>query len=192
MTRRLAWCGLVGVSVFLSFGARRLGAGGAEPPAPAGLVRMALRDIRIDAETQGPLVVLTTVKGDRALLILIGHAEGMAIAQRVHKLPPPPRPMTHDLLERVLTRLGGTLDRVVITRIVQGTFYAELVVRRDKGLLRIDCRPSDAMALALRAGAPIYCARGVLDEAGADPGPLRKAPPARPPRPKPAKPKNVL
>ena len=183
MRWRLARCGLVSVALFLSFSARRLGAGDA--PAPVGIVRMVVLDVRVDPDTQDPLVVLTTVKKDRALLVLIGHAEGVAIAQRFHKMPPAPRPMTHDLLKRVLTRLGGALDRVVITRLVAGTFYAELVVRRGTEVLRIDCRPSDAMALALRAGAPIYCNQAVLDEAGVKPN---EPPPAR----KPARPKKFI
>ena len=77
--------------------------------------------------------------------------------------------MTHDLLANVLKSLGARLDRVAVTRLHQGTFYAELTVRRANALLRIDARPSDALALALRTGAPVYVARPVLDEAGLKP-----------------------
>lgn len=158
-----------------------LGAGEAASSAPAGLVRMILRDVKIDAQAQTPVVILTTPRNDRALLILIGHAEGLAIAQRLGKLPKPPRPMTHDLLKLLLDGLGAKLDRVVITRIEDNTFFAELVVRQGKATRRIDCRPSDAMALALRAKAPIFCATSVVDQAGIDPDELPKAPePKRP------------
>jgi bifunctional DNase/RNase len=170
--RRLALA--VVVALLVGPGARRLGA--AQAPAPKGLVRMDVHDVKIDPDTHAPLVVLTTAKRNRALLVLIGHAEGLAIAQRLHKLPPPPRPMTHDLLRNVITRLGGTLERMAITKIEDGTFYGELAVRQGKKLVRIDCRPSDGMALALRAGVPIFCAKAVLDEAGVDPGPLPEEP----------------
>jgi bifunctional DNase/RNase len=173
------------LALIIGLGAGRLGAGAT--PAPDGLVRMTIDSVRVDPETQSPLVLLTTAKRDRALLVVIGHAEGMAIVQQLRKLPKPPRPMTHDLLQRVLTRLGGTLDRVAITRLTEGTFYGELVVRQGDKLLRIDCRPSDAMALALRADAPIYCAPKVLEEAGVDfepPDGDPPKPPARPDKPK--------
>ena len=154
------------IVLLLSLGAGRPGAG--ETPAPDGLLRMTLDDVRMDPETQSPLVVLTAAGKKRSLMVLVGHAEALAIAQRLRKLPPPPRPMTHDLLAGVLLRLDGTLDYVAITRLVEGTFYGELVVRQGKKVLHIDCRPSDAMALAVRVGVPIYCAPKVLEEAGVD------------------------
>ena len=183
MKWRLARCGLASVALFLSLSARRVGAGDA--PAPDGIVRMVVREIVHDPKLNAAIVVLTTVRKDLVLPIIVGMAEGSAIAQRVHKLPPPPRPMTHDLLQRVMGRLGARLDRAVVTRLHENVFYAELVVRRGTEVLRIDCRPSDAMALALRAGAPIYCNQAVLDEAGVKPN---EPPPAR----KPARPKKFI
>ena len=183
MRWRLARCGLASVALLLTFSTRRLGAGDA--PAPDGIVRMVVSEIVHDPKLNVAIVALTTVRKDLVVPIIVGMAEGSAIAQRVQKLPPPPRPMTHDLLKRVMGRLGGRLDRAVVTRLHRDVFYAELVVRRGAELLRIDCRPSDAIALALRAGAPIYCNQAVLDQAGVKPN---EPPPAR----KPARPKKFI
>lgn len=171
------------VSIVLMACSSGPGAGEAASPAPAGLVRMTLDDVKIDAQTHTPLVILTAASKDRALVVLIGHAEALAIAQHLGKLPAPPRPMTHDLLKLLLDGLGATLERIVITKIEDNTFFAELVVRQGKATRRIDCRPSDAMALALRTKAPIFCAKSVLDQAGVDPGELPKGPEPKPDRP---------
>lgn len=187
MTRRLVCCALL-ASILAGAGARRLGAG--QPPgkpAPPGAVPMVVRTVGMDPAAGAPIVVLETAGKDRCLLIIIGPAEAVAIARPLHDAPPLPRPMTHDLLGSVLTRLGGTLTRIVITRLADNTFYAELVVQQGRALVRIDARPSDAMALALRAKAPILVAREVLDKAGLEPGQLpdalkpRKKPPSKPP-----------
>jgi len=182
MSRRVACCGLVVAASLLPLGARHLGAGEVPTPAPDGLVRMTVSDVSVDPDTHAPLVVLTTARRDRALVILIGHAEAIAILQRLRGAPAPPRPMTHDLLATVLSRLGGKLNRIAVTRLARGTFHAELVVRRGEQMLRIDSRPSDAMALALRAGAPIFVARAVLNEAGIRPHELPPRQPPSPPR----------
>ncbi|MCX8000636.1 MAG: bifunctional nuclease family protein, partial [Leptospiraceae bacterium] len=78
----------------------------------------------------------------------------------------PPRPMTHDLLMTIVNHLGGKVIRVVIDEIIDNTFYAKLSLRKDEEIIVIDARPSDSIALALRAGAPIFVASKVFDEAG--------------------------
>lgn len=200
-TWRLACCGLLAICMALGTGARRLGAGERgprqprpappapprdKPPAPKNLVPVTIRDVGLDPVLQAPVVILETAKKDRVLLVVIGHAEALAILRQLHHAEPPPRPMTHDLLNSIIISLGGKLSRVVITRLANNTFYGELVVQHGKRAVRIDTRPSDAMALALRAGAPIFVAREVLDEAGLAPGQLPKGlePEKKPRRPR--------
>ena len=185
MTRRLACCGLALSLLVSGVAARRQGAGEAAAPAPEDPARVTIRDVRPVPEAQGALVVLETTKKDRLLLVVIGQPEALAILSQLGGAAAPPRPMTHDLLKNVIAQLGATLDRIVVTRFQDGTFYAELVLRRGDAILRVDARPSDAMALAQRAGASIFVARQVLDEAGTRPDELREreapAPPRRPP-----------
>ncbi|MFP4057714.1 MAG: bifunctional nuclease family protein [Candidatus Brocadiia bacterium] len=184
MKGRLALGALLAVSLGGALGAGRLEAGeGAPQEAPDGLVAMTIRDVKLDLATHSPLVILESAQKDRALIIVIGHSEAIAILRRLREAEPLPRPMTHDLLGRVISRLGGTLRRIVITRLEGGTFYGELVVQRGQTTLRIDSRPSDAMALALRMDAGIFVAQSVLEEAGVEPGELPdiKEPEEKPP-----------
>ncbi|MCX7643554.1 MAG: bifunctional nuclease family protein [Armatimonadetes bacterium] len=101
------------------------------------------------------VVFLTPEKGDRVLRVWIGDAEAMAIVAALNDIPFP-RPMTHDLLLSAIKALGGKVERVVITDLRDNTFYATIVLRDEKGLKELDARPSDSIALALRAKAPIF------------------------------------
>ncbi len=101
------------------------------------------------------VVFLAPEKGDKVLRVWIGDAEAMAIAAALNEIPFP-RPMTHDLLLSAIKALGGTVERVVITDLRDNTFYATIVLRDEKGLKELDARPSDSIALALRAKAPIF------------------------------------
>ena len=130
------------------------------------LVPVRVLDVKLDEQTGAPLVILTTQKGDRYLVIVVGHAEALAILRELRQHPPMPRPLTHDLLRNVIRGLGARVERVVVTRLVEGTFFADLILRRGKETIRVDARPSDAMALALKVGAKLFVARKVLDEAG--------------------------
>jgi uncharacterized protein len=123
-----------------------------EPEGLIGEVRLILRDSR-----------------GRRLAVHIGAFESMAIHNALQK-EAPERPLTHDLMRNLLDRLGATLERVVVDDLWQGTFYAKLHLSRPKApALELDCRPSDAIALALRLQAPIYVAEHVLaEEAEAD------------------------
>ena len=116
------------------------------------------------------IVLLKEAEGPRFLPIWIGQNESEAIAMRLQGATPP-RPLTHDLLNMVITELGAEVEYIVVTDLNQGVFRADLALRRDGGRQLLDVRPSDAIALALRTQAPIYCEAAVLAEAGIVPSP---------------------
>ncbi|HOK13982.1 MAG TPA: DUF151 domain-containing protein [Candidatus Kapabacteria bacterium] len=111
-------------------------------------------------------LILKEVDGERRLPIIIGAFEAQAIALEMEGVTPP-RPMTHDLIKNILDQMGATLTEVIISDIVEGTFYAKLVFE-DLGI-EIDSRPSDAIAIAVRVGCPIYVNAEVLQETGVSP-----------------------
>jgi uncharacterized protein len=113
----------------------------------------------------GFVVLLKGDEDERALPIFIGAAEAQSIAIRINGMEAP-RPLTHDLMKNLLDLLECRLLRVEVCDLKEGTFYAILVLDRDGAELRLDARPSDAIALGLRCGAPIYVALRVLAEAG--------------------------
>ena len=113
----------------------------------------------------GFAVLLKGVKDERSLSIFIGAAEAQSIALSINKVEVP-RPLTHDLLKNLLDYLECRLMRIEVCDLKDGTFYARLVLERGGMEMQIDCRPSDAIALALRADAPIYVDEKVMDEAG--------------------------
>jgi len=111
-------------------------------------------------------VILLRSPGDkRAVPVFIGAPEAQAIAIQIEKVEVP-RPLTHDLFKNVLDCFECRLKRAIISRLEQNTFYAVLVLERDGVETEVDSRPSDAIALALRCGAPILLARQVMDQAG--------------------------
>jgi bifunctional DNase/RNase len=128
---------------------------------------MALVGVRVEVPTNQPIVLLREEGGQRYLPIFIGPPEATAIVYALQGMETP-RPMTHDLFKTVLDELGTRLERVVITELHDGTFYAEIELVRDGGSYRISSRPSDAIALAVRMDhpVPIYATEPVLDEAG--------------------------
>ncbi len=113
-----------------------------------------------------PVVVLRSEDG-RILPIYIGLAEAMAIHTAL-KGEIPPRPMTHDLLIDVISRLNAKVERVVIDDLIDNTFYARLVLRQNDTTIEIDARPSDSIAIAVRTSCPIFIEEKVLDEAGTE------------------------
>jgi bifunctional DNase/RNase len=119
-------------------------------------------------------VILKDVQGDTVLPIWVGLYEANAIALEVEKATTP-RPMTHDLLKNVMQGLNATLQRVVVTELKDDTFYAVLWLEQDGETVTIDCRPSDAIALALRADCPIYVNEEVLRVAKVIPNPADQA-----------------
>jgi bifunctional DNase/RNase len=128
------------------------------------LVEMSIRGLMIDPITNMPIVILKDADDKRTLPIWVGPVEANAIAIQMENITTP-RPMTHDLLVRVMADLGATVDRVVVADLSENTFYAQLILRRADGVIVVDARPSDALALALRTKARVFVSEHVLDRA---------------------------
>ncbi len=128
------------------------------------LVEMSIRGLMIDPITNMPIVILKDADDQRTLPIWVGPVEANAIAIQMENITTP-RPMTHDLLVRVMADLGATIDRVVVADLAENTFYAQLILRHGEGVVVIDARPSDALALALRTKARVFVSEHVLDRA---------------------------
>jgi len=124
-------------------------------------IEMRIRGLMMDPNTNMPIVILKDVASDTVLPIWVGIYEANAIAIEIEKLAAP-RPMTHDLTRNLIQYMNGRLDRVVITELKDDTFYAVLWLTQSGEPLTVDARPSDAIALALRADCPIYVAEPVL------------------------------
>lgn len=127
-------------------------------------VEMFVGGLVLDPSTQAPIVVLKDATGQITLPIWIGIAEATSIASAIKQVAMP-RPLTHDLFHDLLLELGVTVQRVVITELKDSTYFAELVLGQGDRAFLLDSRPSDAIAMALRAHAPIYVTRQVLDQA---------------------------
>jgi bifunctional DNase/RNase len=125
---------------------------------------MELRRIIISEVDEHQVVILKEVEGDRSFPIVIGIFEATSINRRV-KRENSPRPLTHDLIASVVELLGGDIQDIVINELQEHTYFAKLRVRKDGELIEVDCRPSDAIALAVTAKVPIYVAEDVLGEA---------------------------
>ena len=129
-----------------------------------GLVEMEINKIRIDERRGEQIIVLKERGGNRMLPIIIGISEVTAIKMKVSGVTPP-RPLTHDLLQATIEQLGAKVEKIIISKLEFNTFFAQLVLRtKDGGTTAVDARPSDSIALALRADAPIFVAPQVLDQ----------------------------
>ncbi len=122
-------------------------------------IEMVVEGLTIDPLTNSPVLILKDLKGEETLPIWIGVLEATSIATVLEKIDVG-RPMTHDLLRTIVKDLGARILRVEICDLRNNTFYALLHIEKDGECLQIDARPSDAVAIALRSGAPIF----VLDE----------------------------
>ena len=131
------------------------------------VVRMELSRIFIREMTDMQIIELTEVDGDRTFPIVIGLPEAFAINRRLKGIEIP-RPQTHDLLASVIGNLGGELKEIVVTDLVDGTFFARLVIEQDGESVEIDSRPSDAIALGVAENVPIYVSEEVLAQTEAD------------------------
>lgn len=133
------------------------------------MVLVQIASLALDPRSNQPVIVLRPVDDEpgegRLLPIWIGHPEATAILLALEGVEPP-RPLTHDLMKNVIGALDAVLERVEVTRVDEGTFYAALIVRAEERTLAIDARPSDSIALAIRFGAPIFVHEEVLDTAG--------------------------
>jgi len=129
------------------------------------MIEMTIDSIRVSLMNYQRVVILKEKMARRYLPIWIGPAEADAIAvklQGVHV----PRPLTHDLLSLVIDSLGATIDSIIVSDLKSDTFYAKIILNVDGEQMEIDSRPSDALALAVRAEVPIYADEAVLDKAG--------------------------
>ncbi|MGO9275360.1 MAG: bifunctional nuclease family protein [Terriglobia bacterium] len=124
-------------------------------------VEMKIRGLMMDPVTNMPIVILKDVNGGSVLPIWVGIYEANAIALEIEKVATP-RPMTHDLIKNVLAGLDAHVHKVVVTELREDTFYALIWLEREGQVLSIDSRPSDALALALRADCPIFVEDEVL------------------------------
>jgi bifunctional DNase/RNase len=134
-------------------------------------IEVTIRGLIPDPITSMPVVVLAEKEGKRVLPIWVGKFEGDAIALQIENIETP-RPMTHDLLKSVITDLSGEVERVVVCALKENTFYATIDIRSPQGVATIDARPSDAIALALRTGSPVFVEESVMQSVNkeADPG----------------------
>ena len=124
---------------------------------------MLIYGVSFDLVGKQPIVLLKTADGNKFLPIWIGHPEAAAILMKLQSQAPP-RPMTHDLVSDMLEQLGAQIVRITVTELRENTFYAQITVQQDGSEIEIDSRPSDAIALAIRAGAPIFAADRVIEE----------------------------
>ena len=119
-------------------------------------IEVKIRALMMDPNSGTPIIILKDVNSETMLPIWVGAYEANAIALEIEKIAPP-RPMTHDLLRNLIVELGLKVERVVVTSLRENTFYAVIELIGESGeAMRLDSRPSDAIALALRADCPIY------------------------------------
>ncbi|MBC8491519.1 MAG: bifunctional nuclease family protein [Candidatus Marinimicrobia bacterium] len=131
------------------------------------MIRVNLDKIIFYPPSKGYAIILKEIDGNRQLPVIVGVFEAQSIALALQQVKMP-RPMTHDLFVRVLTRLGASVQEVVINDLIDGTFYAKITLKNkhDQFLVHIDSRPSDAIAIALRVDADIIVSESVMEEAG--------------------------
>ncbi len=145
----------------------------AAPPKPTGAQEVDVVAVMVDQSTQQPTVLLQGKRDKRSVALAIGLAEATGIAVPLQGVTPP-RPLTHDLFLTLFGRLNVTLTRVVITDLRDDIFYAIVYLNAGGPELQLDARPSDAIALAIRAKVPVLVEERVFDKAGSS------APPRRP------------
>lgn len=129
------------------------------------MVEVQLAAVRVDLQTKNPVVLLQELEGSRTLPIFIHATEARAIAL-VLEGHVPARPLTHDLMKNLLEALGATLERVSVTELNEGIYFAEMHLRARGEPVVVPCRPSDALALAVRTGSPIFVADDLLEAEG--------------------------
>ena len=128
------------------------------------LVEVKVQSLGLDRASNNPVVILQEQGGERVLPIWIGPGEASAIAMHLADWSFS-RPLTHDLLVSVLGGLGGSLEKVIITAVVENTYFAQLIIRRNGSVISVDARPSDSIAVALRMKAQIFAEEALLEPA---------------------------
>ncbi len=136
----------------------------AAPGATSDDVEVRIRGLMMDPVTNMPMIVLKDMSGEGVLPIWVGIFEANAIALEIEKSSTP-RPMTHDLLRNTLRALDARVTRVVVSDLRDDTFFAVIWMERNGEVMTLDARPSDALALAMRADCPIYVSRAVMENA---------------------------
>jgi bifunctional DNase/RNase len=126
------------------------------------MVEVKVQSLGLDRTTNTPVVILQEQDGTRVLPIWIGPGEASAIAMELAGMKFS-RPLTHDLFASVILGLGGSLQRVMITKVIDNTYYAELIIQRNAEVISVDARPSDSIAIALRMAAAIYTTEDLLE-----------------------------
>jgi len=135
---------------------------------PMAMQEMVIYGVSFDAGGKPPIVLLKTAEGDRFLPIWIGHFEAQAILMKLQGATAP-RPLTHDLFINLLGQLEAKIEKIAVTDLRENTFYAVITLAHEGGgETEIDSRPSDAIALAVRANAPIFATDAVIDEASVE------------------------
>jgi len=120
-----------------------------------GMVEAKVNGLALDMATNSPVVILSELESGKLLPIWIGHYEAWAIAMELSGLASK-RPLTHDLVKSSIEVLGGKLERVEVTKLVEQTFYAKLFIQKNGSFVELDARPSDSIALALKAQVPVF------------------------------------
>lgn len=129
------------------------------------MIEMSLVGVRVELPSNQPIVLLKESNGERYLPIWIGAVEATAIAFALQGIETP-RPMTHDLMRDILKQTDVSVDRILISDLVDQTFFANICMTANGNPVEVSSRPSDAIALAVRLGSPIFGAEEVLDQAG--------------------------
>ena len=129
------------------------------------MIEMTVESVRINLQTSQRVVILKATKQERYLFIWLADAEAYAIAIELQGTSSP-RPLTHDLLKNIIGDLGAKIVSIVISDLIEDIFYARIVLDVDGRHVEVDSRPSDAIALAVRAKTPIYVEESVLERAG--------------------------
>ena len=133
------------------------------------LVELNLVGVRLEVPSNVPVLMLKETNGKlRELPIFIGGPEASAIHYALEGIVPE-RPLTHDLLVAVVSELGGSIEKVVLTEVVEHTYFAEIEIAVKGATSRVSSRPSDAVAIAVRVGAPIYAESALMDSAAKEP-----------------------
>jgi bifunctional DNase/RNase len=132
------------------------------------VIAVHIHSLGLDEQNNQPVLILREDDGLRVVPIWIGHPEAMAIMLAVQGIEPP-RPLTHDLMISIIGATGYEVERVEITRVENGTFFATLVLKSSERTLNIDARPSDSLALSVRAGCPVFVDEEVMRSSGVIP-----------------------
>ena len=174
-TTRIATSALLGLMIAGAPGRGDLAPARAPEVAPrvSGPQEAEVIGVVVDQRTQAPMVLLQGKRDRRQLAMAIGPAEATGIAVPLHGVTPP-RPLTHDLFLTLFGRLKVSVTRVVITDLRDDIYYATLHLNGSSGELTLDSRPSDAIALAIRAKAPVWIEDRVFDKSGGEGPPSRR------------------